>query len=143
MTNVTVCSAGKKQQSTSDYPSDLDQIKAIDVLISTGYIWKSESIKKRNRLLEGKYELWVSVKKRKNYSKVTPELIEHLYKWIVNHPQVLDFPISKDPLVVTDHKILGIGPRLAYAAPSTNMLFSQVPGTATGQNVVRFVVGGG
>ena len=104
MTNVTVCSAGKKQQSTSDYPSDLDQIKAIDVLISTGYIWKSESIKKRNRLLEGKYELWVSVKKRKNYSKVTPELIDNLREWIGNHPQVVNSPIYNDTFLVPDHK---------------------------------------
>ena len=36
MNNMTVCSASKKQQSTSDYPSDLYQIKAIGVPISTG-----------------------------------------------------------------------------------------------------------
>ena len=44
MNNMTVCYASKKHQSTSDYPSDLDQIKAIGVPIYTGYIWKSESI---------------------------------------------------------------------------------------------------
>ena len=45
MTNMTVCSASKKQQPTSDYSPNLDQIKAIGVPISSGYIWKSESIK--------------------------------------------------------------------------------------------------
>ena len=45
MNNINVYSASKKQQSTSDYTSDLDQIKTIGVPISTGYIWKSESIK--------------------------------------------------------------------------------------------------
>ena len=45
MTNMTVCSASKKQQSTSDYPPDLDQIKAIGDPIYTGYRCKSESIK--------------------------------------------------------------------------------------------------
>ena len=104
MTNMNVCSASKKQQSTSDYPSDLDQIKAIGVPISTRYRWRSESRKKRKLLLEGKYELWVSVKKRKNYSKVTPELIEHLHEWIGNHPQVVNSPISNDTLVVSGHK---------------------------------------
>ena len=44
MTNMTVCYDGKKQQSASDYPSDLDQIKYIGVPISTGYRWNSESI---------------------------------------------------------------------------------------------------
>ena len=37
MVNMTVYSSSKKQKSTSDYPSDLDQIKAIGVPISTGY----------------------------------------------------------------------------------------------------------
>ena len=31
--------------------------------------------KKQKQLLEGEDELWESVKKRKKYSKVTPELI--------------------------------------------------------------------
>ena len=104
MTNMTVCYYSKKQQSTSDYPSDLDQIKATGVTIYTGYRWKSESIKKLKRILEGKYELWVSVKKRKNYSKVTLALIEHLHEWVVNHPQVVNPPISNDKLLVPDHK---------------------------------------
>ena len=63
MTNKTVCYASKKQQSTSDYPSELDHIKSIDVPIYTGYRRKYESIEKIKRLLEGKYELWVLVKK--------------------------------------------------------------------------------
>ena len=46
MTNMTLCSASKKQQKTSDYPSELYQLKAIGVPISTGYRWKYESIKK-------------------------------------------------------------------------------------------------
>ena len=48
MTDMTVCSASKKQQSTSDYPYDLDQIKAMGVPISTGYRRKYESIKNEN-----------------------------------------------------------------------------------------------
>ena len=46
MTNITVCYASNKQQLDSDYPSGLDHIKAIGIPISTGYIWKYESIKK-------------------------------------------------------------------------------------------------
>ena len=46
--NMSVCSSSKKQQSTSDYPYDLYQIKAIGFTISTGYIWKYESIKNEN-----------------------------------------------------------------------------------------------
>ena len=37
MTNVTVCYSSKKQQPTSDYSSNLDQIKAIGVPIYTRY----------------------------------------------------------------------------------------------------------
>ena len=48
ITNMTFLNSSKKQQSTSDNPSDLDHIKAIGVPISTGYRWKSESIKKEN-----------------------------------------------------------------------------------------------
>ena len=43
--NITVCYASKKQQSTSDYPLDFDQIKAIGLPIFTGYRYKSESRK--------------------------------------------------------------------------------------------------
>ena len=63
MTNVTVCSAGKKQQSTSDYPPDLDQIKAIGDPIYTGYRCKYKSRKKQKLLLEGEDELWASLKR--------------------------------------------------------------------------------
>ena len=80
MTNTTVCYASKKQQSTSSYPSKLDQMKSVVVKISTGYRRKYESRKKRKWILEGKDELWVSVKKGKTYPKLTPELIEYLNK---------------------------------------------------------------
>ena len=46
----------------------------------------------------------MSVKKRKNYSKVTPELIDYLHEWIVNYPQVVNSPISNDTLLVPNHK---------------------------------------
>ena len=39
MTNMCVCSDSKKQQPTSEYPYDLDQIKYIGVPISTVYIY--------------------------------------------------------------------------------------------------------
>ena len=54
MINITVCYVSKKPQSKSDYRSNLEQIKAIGVPISARYRWKSESRKKRKRLLEGK-----------------------------------------------------------------------------------------
>ena len=93
-----------KQQQTSDYPPNLYQIKAIGVPISTGYRWKYESIKKRKQPPEGKDKFWVSVKKRKNYSKVTPTLIDYLHEWIGNHPQLVNSKFSKDTLLVSDHK---------------------------------------
>ena len=40
MTNTTVYYASKKQKSTSDYTSDLDQIKYIGVPIYRKYRWK-------------------------------------------------------------------------------------------------------
>ena len=58
--------------------------------------------KKRKQLLEGKDELWVSVEKSKKYSKLTPELIGHMHEWIGNHTQVVNYPISKDTLLVPD-----------------------------------------
>ena len=48
--------------------------------------------------------MWVSVKKKENHSKVTSELIEHLRKWIGNHPQVVNLPIYNENLLVPDHK---------------------------------------
>ena len=33
-----------------------------------------------------------------------PELIEHLHEWIGNNPQVVNSQISKDILLVPDHK---------------------------------------
>ena len=58
--------------------------------------------KKRKQLLEGEDELWSSVNKRKKYSKVTPELIQHLNERIGNHPQVVNLPISNDMLLLPD-----------------------------------------
>ena len=33
-----------------------------------------------------------------------PELIEHMYEWIENHPQVENSPISNNKLLFPDHK---------------------------------------
>ena len=60
--------------------------------------------KKRKRVLEGEYELWVSFNKRKNYQKVTPELIGHIHEWIGNYPKVVKLTISNDTLLFPDHK---------------------------------------
>ena len=48
MTKMAVRYSSKTTQSTSDQQSNLDQIKASGVPISTRYIWKSESRKKEN-----------------------------------------------------------------------------------------------
>ena len=40
---------------------------------------------------------------KENYSKVTPEIIEHIHEWIGNHPQVVNSPISNYTLLVPDH----------------------------------------
>ena len=40
-------------------------------------------------------------------SKGTPELIEHMDKWIGNNPQVFNSPIFNDTLLVTDTYIPG------------------------------------
>ena len=34
---------------------------------------------------------------------MTPELIEHMHEWIGNNPKVVDFLISNDILLVSDH----------------------------------------
>ena len=34
---------------------------------------------------------------------MTPELIDHLHEWIVNHPQVLNLPISNETMLLPDH----------------------------------------
>ena len=49
MTNMTVCYDSTKQQSTTDYPYDLYQIKAMGVTISTGCRCKYKSIKNEIR----------------------------------------------------------------------------------------------
>ena len=102
MTNMSVCYISKTLQATSDQTSSLDQIKSSRVPISTGYKWKSKSRKKRKWLLKGEDELSSSVKKQKNYSKVTPELIEHMYEWIGNYPQVVKSPISNYTFLFPD-----------------------------------------
>ena len=35
---------------------------------------------------------------------MTPELIQHLHEWIINHPQVVNSPISNDIILVPGHK---------------------------------------
>ena len=52
MTNVTVRSSSNTPQSTSDQQPTLYQIRDSGVSIYTGYICKSESIKKLKQLLE-------------------------------------------------------------------------------------------
>ena len=65
-------------QSPSDQKYVLDQIKSSGVIIFTGYRRKYKSRNKWKRMLEGKDELWASIKKQKKYSIVTPELLDHL-----------------------------------------------------------------
>jgi hypothetical protein len=52
--------------------------------------------------LTGKEEgpLWASVKRRKGYSKISPELREELLDWIANHDNVIASPIAKDAILV-------------------------------------------
>ena len=102
MINMSMCYISKTQQKTIDQTYSLDHIKSSGVPISTGYKWKPKFTKKRKWLPKGEDELSSSVKKQKNYSKVTPELIGHMYEWIGNYPQVVKSPIPNDTFLVPD-----------------------------------------
>ena len=43
--------------------------------------------------------LWSSVTPRARWSKVPPQLLENLRKWIINHPDVHRSPLYKDMLI--------------------------------------------
>jgi hypothetical protein len=45
---------------------------------------------------------WSKVKARRGYSKVTPAIWKKLHQWILDHPHMIDSPISKDCLLIKD-----------------------------------------
>jgi hypothetical protein len=56
---------------------------------------------KRKRLINQEQGVsWAVTKKRKGYSKITVEIREKLHHWIMNHPHVIDSPISNDTVLI-------------------------------------------
>ena len=40
--------------------------------------------------------LWPSITKSKGHTKINEQVNKYLYNWILQHPQVLQYPISND-----------------------------------------------
>ena len=61
-----------------------------------------KSATRKRKQLTGKEEgaLWAFVKRRKGYSKISPNVREELLDWIANHENVIASPIAKDALLV-------------------------------------------
>ena len=62
---------------------------------------------------------WVNVEKRKNTTKLSPDVVAALHKWLLAHPHVVPSPIAKDCLKI---KIAGSKETL-----STPKLLLQIP----------------
>ena len=45
---------------------------------------------------------WSSVKKRKQYVKISSELRDSVIKWLHNHPHIISSPIYSDTLLFKD-----------------------------------------
>jgi hypothetical protein len=82
-------------------PSKRKQIESFGLNYTTGMRLLKSATRKRKQLT-GKEEgaLWASVKRRKGYSKISPEVREELLDWIANHENVISSPIAKDALLV-------------------------------------------
>ena len=51
---------------------------------------------------------WSSVKKRKHYSKISPELRSKVIDWLKKHPHIIQSPNFNDTLIVKDKSNNGI-----------------------------------
>ena len=84
-------------------PSINALIKHNNIPRSSGYRMINAASTKRKIIFSGNDESitkWSSVKKRKNYSKISSELREMVIKWLHNHPHVIPSPIYNDTLLV-------------------------------------------
>jgi hypothetical protein len=60
---------------------------------------------KRQLLTQGVEDAsWSRVKPWKGFSKITPEIHERLHQWIVDHPQVVQSPITNNTLLLLDRE---------------------------------------
>jgi hypothetical protein len=61
-----------------------------------------KSATRKRKQLTGKEEgaLWASGKRRKGYSKISPEVREELLDWIADHENVIASAIVKEALLV-------------------------------------------
>jgi hypothetical protein len=82
-------------------PSKRARISAMGIPYATGYRLLAKADEKRKRLMENVEGLsWASVKKRKGFSKVTPEIRKNLVKWILEHPHIIQSPLVSDTLMI-------------------------------------------
>ena len=76
-------------------------IEAMGIPLSTGYRVMANAENKRRRLPENKDGVsWSNVKSRKGYSKVSPEIRFIFLEWFMNHPNVVESPITNETLLV-------------------------------------------
>jgi hypothetical protein len=77
-------------------------IEAMGIPVSTGYRLMVNAEKKRRRLSENidSGVSWSNVQSRKGYSKVSPEIRSKFLKWFMNHPNVIESPITNETILV-------------------------------------------
>jgi hypothetical protein len=100
--NILACADSPNAQQNT-VPSKQSRIKALGLKRTSGYRLLKNMSKKRSDLHNDEYSVsWSTVKKRKGYSKVSPQLRKKLYEWFLNHPQVIASPIASDTLLLKD-----------------------------------------
>ena len=76
-------------------------IEAMGIPLSTGYRLMANAETKRRRLSENIDSVsWSNVQSRKGYSKVSPAIRSKFLEWFMNHPNVVESPITNETLLI-------------------------------------------
>jgi hypothetical protein len=76
-------------------------IEAMGIPLSTGYRLMANAEKKRRLLSENIDNVsWSNVQSRQGYSKVSPAIRSKFLEWFMNHPNVVESPITNETLLI-------------------------------------------
>jgi hypothetical protein len=104
--NLVACADSPELGEQTKRPSKLQRIESLGLPISTGYRLFKKAEEKRKHIHmndEERTVSWSRVKARKGYTKVSQELRKQLYEWVLDHPHVVNSPISNDTIIIKDN----------------------------------------
>jgi hypothetical protein len=105
---------------TNSAPSRRQQVESVGLSWSTGRRLFAQSVEHRQKAKNDPTVKLVKSSRKKGFTRITPEVIEQVQKWITAHDFVIDSPIAKDTLKVYD-------PETGKKTKTVGKLLLQIP----------------